>query len=241
MCYNLIQWGVYMKLDLLTKKEVLEKLHNNFFKHGYLENKITDEHEKLNILYSTFGKDFNKDLLIEGFTTYMADDILVLNYDTTNYEKRKNTKNIVLIKDGIPKFKMEHSIIYNFDNDDDTYEEENFYTYGDEKGFIESKLSIKNTCIDSTKITTILTLNRRVSTIREYSRHKYDFYYDNDDLVFVKIRDNMYSATELKYNQRLENISDKINNISKIISNKLDSVLGIDNVKVYKVKRKQID
>ena len=186
--------------------------------------------------FATINKIFNYSLESNDRLTkikmHYVRDYIIFEFDKVSYKTNKIIKNIGVCVDKKPLF-LTSSTIHK--NDNVKYKEESFCTYDLETSRIINRIRIKNTDIDGFQIKEIETLDKPSLIDFDYVKKDYTFYYDKDTLLTLKESDELYD----KNNPRVDTALKQISKITDNIRHKVDSIVGIDNVKEYTVKRKE--
>lgn len=212
----------------LSYEKIKEKIENYYKNKINIEISITDQKEKKDILTNLvksniIDKDYGLFKMIE------LDDVIILEYEEIDLNKRKKTDNIIVINEQHGMFKIEHyEPVNNF-----YYKEDTISTYGLDKRLI-NRISVK----DMSSLTEIKLLDKNLVT-DEYYKKNYTFLKNEDEIISLKINNEMYLKGENSFENRFQATTNLISQVYNKVNDKLDIVLGIENVKEYHILRKK--
>lgn len=224
-----------MNTDFKNYDEILKMVEEIKISKSFLKDEITDENEMLVLMYKIFGNNFDNNLTFNYFRIYMIDSYLILDYETLDINKRKAVKNLVFVKEYNPILKVDY---YSNINNGTKYVEESYSTYLENSNKLSRRLESK-TLQNGSFIKHDLNLLNKNLEKDNYSVHRYELYYSNCEVVAVKNKSNMYLKQEPRFTQIINNINSKEELISRDISDKINYILGIDDTKIYTIKRKK--
>lgn len=159
-----------------------------------------------------------------------CNDIDIIEYELINSINGSESNNIMLIRDNKPIFRMEKAEL---SKKNIPYRKETFSIY-DENSRVTSKISFE-------KISNSLNvdvMNKRIFKGRTYNK-KYTFYYNQDNIVALKVDDDMHLIIEGGFQIGLDAAYKLIGNVNTKINDRINETIGIENIKKYKINRRK--
>lgn len=214
-------------MEVVKYKEIKEKIRNYYQSKINIEIYIERQEEKEKIISNIF-KEENIEKLFGLFKVIKLDDLVILEYETSEASKNRKEENIVVIGKDNHMFRICHQENYN----NDYYEKDNISIYD------ENKYLINRICCENIfNITRIKLLDKTSSN--KYYKRDYTFYEHDNRTVSLRINDEMYFENENSYNSRLNTANSLTRKISIKIKDELDKILGLEKVKEYQITRKK--
>lgn len=207
-----------------------KKIYDFFRSRIYIENIIEVESVKRENLKSLIDVDAKE---IGNMKQILVYDFNIFEYELINPENRKVTKNIMIVRDGLPMVRLEH-----YENGN--YVEDSYSIYSDGNNHLSDRMSIKSyKMIDSQhQYISILGQFSNAFDDRSYFRKKYSIYLTNDRIQAINTNDTMYIENEMGFDNILRTYNDLVDKFSCKFNQKVDSLIG-DNVQEYHIKRKK--
>lgn len=228
------QQGDVMKA--VDYNKILEKIKKYKEKSLFIERTEFDEKiQKLLVTDLHVSKEY-KNIKIKNFKITEFSNFYLYEYETENYLKKENIKTFVIVIDGNPVIKLEHS-----ENrlNGLKYSNDIYYLYEENTKYLINKTAINSITIGDAKTVTVDLLTRKDSMIREYLQRQIRFYENKDEVLSFCIDDEMLLYNEMCFENRLNIITSEINKNLLAFEDKFNSLLGLEYVKEYKIHRKQ--
>ena len=194
---------------------------------------VDDPYNNLNFIFKHGLPDKSsvKNMVIKSFSDYNFSNLSLYEYDTVNLDKTKLYNNIAVIKNNKPIFFASHT---NFFNGKQIIVEDIYTTYFEENGKIDNKIKVVYDERGESKTTIISLTSKPLKTGPEYFLKTYKFNEYDNNLLSVEFDDSIYK----KDNIVVDNILNKIEEVSLNIKRSFDAIVENDQVKKYEIKRK---
>lgn len=228
------QQGDFM--EAVNYNDFLEKLEKYKQKSLYIERNQFDEKIQKLLISDLYVSKELKNIKINNFKITEFSEFSLYEYETENYLKKEKVSTVVIVIDGKPVIKIEHS-----ENKLNglTYSNDIYSLYEENTKYLVNKTSINSMVIGDTKTTTVDLLSRKDSVIREYIQRQIRFYKNKDEVLSFCIDSEMLLYNETCFENRLNIIRSEINKNLLTFKDKFNSLLGLEYVKEYKIHRKQ--
>lgn len=200
-----------------------------------IEKKIMNEEEIRELLFSIFGNVELNVTVKDFYISELLGDMCLLKYMTVNNENKKETETMVLVKNDCPLFKIES---YKQENNEINYVIDSYCTYEQNSHYLMNRINIETLSNDLFKTCAVRILNRASLDIRSYYRKDYTFYINSGKVISFKTDDKMFIDGESNFENMLDVATKLVDKTSARIINHLDNIILEDNVKEYRIRRK---
>ena len=215
-------------MEIINYEKLKEKIKNYCECKAHIELYVKKTEEKERILNELFN-DKSLKVKIGVFKIIRFDDITVLEYETIEELKNRKTDNLVVVGKDHSILKIEHhEPVKNL-----MYKQDTLSIYNENKRLI-SRIYIENFFY----VIRVKILDK-IKETNQYNKKDYTFYKDENETISLKISDEMYFKGENGFSTALSTAINLVNKISVKISDKLDEILGLEEVKEYKINRKK--
>lgn len=212
--------------------EIKNKIKENCMKGLYFVTEYIDDNQKNDILSFTLGKNENTEEKINSLVQISTAKYTIYEYESTDVLTTKKTENFLICENNLPVFKIKH---YQPKNSNVEYTEDIYITYKDRSNRINSKISIntfKNEDFEKDDIHVLDTDNYSGN----YYQKNYQFMIKSDQILSLKIGNDIYLVGEESFANRCHNALKCIGNVLNKVTQKIEQATD-DNVKTYCIKR----
>lgn len=222
-------------MEVLNYENIKNQIEEFYKEKIEIERKVEDKEQIEKIITSIFGSNVSIPKAKDLFLIKLIGNITILKYINVDKEINKETEVIVLVKNNKPLFKLEH---HERKNNDTEYTIDTYCTYQENIHYLESKINIETITNDTFKTSTVKILSKTPLDIREYFRREYTFYVNNAKIISFRTGDKMYIENEPNFENVLTSAIKLIDKTSTKVINHLENITLEDNVRKYKIRRK---
>ena len=217
------------KLYNSVKGKIEEYLKENTF----MSSEITTENYKKAMIKDVLGLKFDKNSIINDFEIiYCFDEVRIIRFNSSNLERNKEKNSIILVKNNEPVIRIDY-LEKNYN--DSIYSEECYYIY--DKNYLKDLFRINTLEKDNFRKEDVA-LYMNISDDSKFLTKKYNMYILNDEIFSIGKENKTFLIGDNSFNSRSNTLLKENNRIRINVLNVVDSVLGFDDVKEYKIKSK---
>ncbi len=219
-------------VEKMNYRELLDRT-SEYLKNSQIsvEHEITDRKEMIAQLNRVFGSYWDKEVELSDMRLRQGGEYEFLDYTS---KKKDSTRNYVIVKNGRPLFKYEHTEC-NTHGFWGSYAEVKKSLYMEGTRRIENRVTEKTWGNNDVEVTDITILNYKGSS---YSRHNYTLYTTRVGIISFKNHDQIWIQGENTFDYRLESVIDTITKAKDKINDGVNCIFGGVCVKQYNIKRK---
>lgn len=223
-------------MEAVNYNELLEKIKKYKEKSIFIEKEYFDEKLQKQLISDLYVSKEIKNVKIKNFKVSEFSDFSLYEFEIENYLRKENVNTVVIVKDGNPVIKIEHSenkvngLIYSNDI---------YSLYEKDTKYLLSKTSINSIIIGDAKTIRVDLLSKKDTAIREYLKKQIKFYQKEDEVLSFCIDDEMFLYNEGCFENRLNIITSEINKNILEFKDRFNNLLGLEYVKSYKIRKKQ--
>ena len=173
---------------------------------------------------------------IHSLLEIVTSEYKMYEYESSNTGTDKVVENFLISKNNLPLLRIAH---YQPKNNSIDYSEDTYIIYRKNSNHIESKISITSLKTDDFEDTSVTVLNSDESfNIAEYYQKKYHFVIQDDEILSLRIGNEMFLNGEKGFSLRCDSALKCIGKVFHKIMQKIDKTMDED-VKEYHILRKK--
>lgn len=217
--------------------DIKNKIKENYIKGLYFIKEYKDDTQKNATLSLALGKKGYLEEEIYSFIEFASNGYKIYEYESRSVGTDKIRENLLVSKNNLPLLKIVH---YKPKNSSIDYSEDTYIAYQEGSNRIDSKVSSISLKIENFEDTNVTVLDSGEPFITEsrYYQKKYHFILKNDEILSLRVGNEMFLNGENGFSMRCESALKCIDKAFGKIIQKIEKAKD-DDVKEYRVLRKK--
>ena len=213
-------------------EDIKNKIQENYVQGLYFVTEYHNDTEKKARLSLALGKSVCSDEAIDTLTEMNSKGYNLYDYKSRNIVDNKIKNNLLLSKDNLPILKLEH---FESKNSKMDYTDDTYIIYQEGNNRIGSKITITSLKAEDFEEVSVTVLDSDELFSKEYYQKKYHFTIKEDEILSLRIGNEMFLSGEEGFCIRCESA---LKCIGKVFSKVMKKVEATEiDVKEYKIQR----